>query len=98
MEHTIDTGIGFQICLGNYIKEVVNEMKNGMEKIGKTWNDIDPTPVSESYEKESFFSLQNNELDALMDILREEMEDYPINNRLSTNASAGAYRTSSERF
>ncbi len=67
---TDDVIIGFDHCLGNYIKNLVTDMKTGMNQMGANWNDA---PKSQDLDESSCFHIPEQDLDALMDILKTEI-------------------------
>ena len=77
---TDDVIIGFDLCLGNYIKNLVSDMKTGMDQMGANWNDVQK---SEDVDESSCPFIPEQELDALMDILKTE-----INNKVENIASS----------
>ena len=67
----VDVGKGFQATLSNYINAVVTDMKEGLNNIGKKWEE-NKAKMSEG---ENPFFLNSFELDAMMDILKIEMNN-----------------------
>ncbi len=81
--HTVDLARGFQISLSNYINAAVTDMKEGLQMmVGDQWDDLELMGGdSNSGEKsKNFFFLESTELDAMMSILKKEMDG------ISTNA------------
>jgi curved DNA-binding protein CbpA len=73
---TVDLAKGFQATLSNYINSAVEDMKEGLQLMGKQWDEI-ATPETTSTsgrENKNFFFLETNELDAMMGILQTEMQ------------------------
>ncbi len=67
---SIDLAKGFQATLSNYINAAVSDMKEGLMNLGKKWEENVPK-MSENGENP--FMLNSFELDAMMDILKVEM-------------------------
>ncbi len=81
--HTVDLARGFQASLSNYINAAVTDMKEGLQMmVGDQWDDLELMGGgSNSGEKsKNFFFLETAELDAMMSILKKEMDG------ISTNA------------
>jgi hypothetical protein len=70
---TLNVAIGFQSSLSNYISGAVAEMKDNMTKLGKKWEELDLLQMGEGKDENSFF-IQASELDAMMGMLRAEIE------------------------
>eukprot|EP00979_Chaetoceros_neogracilis_P016183 scaffold7275_cov233-Chaetoceros_neogracile.AAC.2 len=70
---TVDLARGFQASLSNYINAAVEDMKEGLQVIGKQWDDLEMAPTSGDG---NFFFLHSSELDAMMGILKTEMDDF----------------------
>ncbi len=79
---TVDLARGFQATLSNYINSAVEDMKEGLQLMGKQWDEI-ATPSTananasasgSSRDKKNFFFLETQELDAMMGILSTEMQ------------------------
>jgi len=64
----------FPVHLTNYVTEAVAEMKQGLSKLGKKWNELDFNKIGAN----NFF-LRDSELDALMGILDKETGSSPTN-------------------
>jgi len=80
---TFDFAKGFQVSLSNYINAAVTEMKQGWDSLGKKWEENKPN--------ENPLLLQSFEIDAMMDILKTEMNTLsPANNASPFNADCGA--------
>jgi curved DNA-binding protein CbpA len=71
---TIDLARGFQASLSNYINAAVEDMKEGLQVIGKQWDELEIVPSGT--EAKNFFFLDTSELDAMMGILRTEMDTF----------------------
>ena len=73
---TLNVAIGFHSSLSNYITGAVTEMKDNMVKLGKKWEELDLLQMGEGKDENSFF-IQASELDAMMGMLRAEIESPP---------------------
>lgn len=71
---TVDFARGFQASLSNYINAAVEDMKEGLQVLGKQWDDLEIVPTGT--EAKNFFFLDTSELDAMMGILKTEMETF----------------------
>mmetsp|Transcript_18527 Transcript_18527/g.26080 ORF Transcript_18527/g.26080 Transcript_18527/m.26080 type:complete len:766 (+) Transcript_18527:206-2503(+) len=67
-----DTFFDFQVSLSQYINGAVEEMKEGLCVLGKTWNELDVTNLENSNTNAPFF-LHDTELDALTGMLETEI-------------------------
>mmetsp|Transcript_13176 Transcript_13176/g.19757 ORF Transcript_13176/g.19757 Transcript_13176/m.19757 type:complete len:693 (+) Transcript_13176:142-2220(+) len=71
---TVDLARGFQASLSNYINAAVDDMKEGLQVIGKQWDELEIVP--KGTEAKNFFFLDTSELDAMMGILKTEMDTF----------------------
>ena len=81
---TVDLARGFHASLSNYINAAVEDMKEGLQVIGKQWDDLEIAPTSG--DGKNFFFLDTSELDAMMGILKTEMDDFAEFTNLSPRA------------
>lgn len=86
---TFDLAKGFQASLSNYINAAVEDMKEGLKVMGKHWDDLEL--MGSGGEQKNFFFLDAGELDAMMSILKEEMEAIP--NPFATATTCNAVPT-----
>lgn len=73
--HTVDIARGFQASLSKYISAAVEDMKEGLAIVGQNWDDLDKPDVPRK-ENKNFFTLEGFELDAMMGILKTEMDRF----------------------
>ena len=69
---TVDLAKGFQASLSNYINAAVEDMKEGLQMMGKQWDELEIGGTAS--ENKNFFFLETGELDAMMGILKKEMD------------------------
>jgi hypothetical protein len=75
ISHTVDIARGFQASLSKYITAAVEDMKEGLSIVGQNWDDLDKPDVPRK-ENKNFFTLEGFELDAMMGILKTEMDRF----------------------
>jgi curved DNA-binding protein CbpA len=73
--HTVDIARGFQATLSKYITAAVEDMKEGLAIVGQNWDDLDK-PDAPRKDNKNFFTLEAFELDAMMGILKTEMNKF----------------------
>lgn len=92
----IDLAKGFQASLSNYINAAVSDMKEGWNSLGKKWEENIPK-LSEKGENP--FLVNSFELDAMMDILKLEMNSIPNRmNNMGGTATDSCYAYNSSPF
>jgi len=84
--HTVDLARGFQASLSNYINAAVMDMKEGLQIVGETLEENvagaggnksgsdGSNGNGNGGERKNFFLLDTTELDAMMSILKKEMD------------------------
>lgn len=92
---TFDLAKGFQASLSNYINAAVEDMKEGLKVMGKHWDDLEL--MGSGGEQKNFFFLDAGELDAMMSILKEEMESIPNPFATATTCNAIPTQAPAER-
>lgn len=73
---TVDLAKGFQMTLSNYINSAVDDMKEGLQLMGKQWGELTSAGPSGA-DSRNFFFLETSELDAMMGLLQKEIETLP---------------------
>lgn len=77
-----DLAAGFQVALSKYLGNVLSEMKSGLSELGRTFSDIDlnqdQVPNRNKPCGNEFF-MDDYEVNALMSVLRSEMNQNPVN-------------------
>jgi hypothetical protein len=73
--HTVDIARGFQATLSKYITAAVEDMKEGLAIVGQNFDDLDK-PDAPRKENKNFFTIEGFELDAMMGILKTEMDRF----------------------
>jgi curved DNA-binding protein CbpA len=76
-----DLASGFQVALSKYLGNVLTEMKSGLSELGKTFSDMDAHYQVPTYDKQcgNDFFMDDYEVNALMSVLRTEMNQNPVN-------------------
>lgn len=90
--HTVDIARGFQATLSKYITAAVEDMKEGLAIVGQNFDDLD-NPDAPRKENKNFFTIEGFELDAMMGILKTEMDRF--NGQFACGASDDAEYTPS---